>query len=52
MCLNARTIQISTKHQLFPNNAEHVFNISLISYLEICHLILKIIQTLTINSIV
>lgn len=54
MCLNARTIQIhvSTKHQLFPNNAEHVFNISLISYLEICHLILKIIQTLTINYIV
>lgn len=26
MCLNARTIHLSTKHQLFQNNAEHVFN--------------------------
>lgn len=52
MCLNARTIHLSTKHQLFQNNAEHVFNTCITNQLfEIFNLILKVIQTFTITFI-
>lgn len=33
MCLNAKTLHLSTKHQLFQNNAEHVFNICITNQL-------------------